>query len=156
MHSIVIRYYYEEQSFISTTLIYRQFYFFIFFSSTRSNGFSLVRFMEISRMCPSDRELIFIQGASDRSPISNAVYEFCSVTSRVLDKNRLLGPARSEGISMGARIARASLHVTLELVPRIMHDRTNCFQIANRRIGAVLSRHLSNAVENSFLRFVTK
>lgn len=39
-----------------------------------------------------------------RSPISNVVYEFCPVTSRVLDKNRLLGPARSEGISMRARI----------------------------------------------------
>lgn len=48
---------------------------------------------------PSDRnvanarpvEYFFIPRVFDRSSISNAVYDFCPVTSHVLDKNRLLG-----------------------------------------------------------------
>lgn len=44
------------------------------------------------------------RGAASAS-MSNAVYELCPVTGRVLDKNRLLCPTqRSQRISMRARI----------------------------------------------------
>lgn len=60
--------------------------------------------IEISRMCLSGR-VVFIPRALDRSPISNAVYECRPVTSRVLDKNRLLG-LREIGGNFNARTNR--------------------------------------------------
>lgn len=48
-----------------------------------------------------------------RASMSNAVYELCPVTGRVLDKNRLLCPARSERISMRARIAPTTRYTEL-------------------------------------------
>lgn len=48
--------------------------------------------------------------------IERDFYKYCPASSRALDKNRLLGPARSAGISMRARMGP---HGALKLVPRI-------------------------------------
>lgn len=78
--------------------------------------------------------IFFIPHVFDRTSISNAVYDFCPVTSRVPDKNRLLGLGEIGG-NFNARTNRP--HATLGLVPRIVHDLTNGFQNANRHTGVV-------------------
>lgn len=94
----------------------------------------LSRPIEISRMRLSGR-VLFIPLVFDRSWISNAVYDFCPVTSRVLNKNRLLGLSEIGG-NFNARMNRPRA-ATLELVPCIVHDLTNGFQDANRHKGTV-------------------
>lgn len=68
------------------------------------NGFRTVSVwpIEIPRM--NYLVILRIPYVVTRASMSNAVYEVCPVTGRVLDKNRLLCPTRSKRISMRARI----------------------------------------------------
>lgn len=82
-----IKYYYTKHLFILLDGYQRY-----FSSSFPSLTYELVSLSSDRkyRECASGR-VLFIPHVFDRSSISNAVYNFCPVTSHVLDKNRLLG-----------------------------------------------------------------